>query len=304
MRLPSPMSLYSVIIPARNAERFITQALDSVQQQTCRADEVVVVDDGSTDRTRDLADAWRRDHPDVVIRLCTQPHQGIGAARNTGIQAASGRFVAFLDADDYWVDRKLERVSAVLENDPAIDLVCHDEWLVRENGHRSRLRYGPHRRYDQLLFRGNCLSTSATVVRRRLVLDVGGFSEELRINGVEDYDLWLRLAKAGGRFTYLHEPLGVYRVHPLGVTSRIEEHRDHVLAVLDAHYQQWTNRSLRYRYAMRRQRAAAIRGAAHALMQQGDHARAWHSFGQALEQDPFAWKTCVLGLLNLARVRR
>src|SRR5207247_8757812 len=119
-----------------------------------------------------------------------QPNGGIGRARNAALALARGTFVAFLDSDDWWLEAKLARVAAVFAAHPAIDLVCHDELLVEPDGRKRRLRHGPHTRYEDLLLEGNSVSTSATVVRRRLLEQVGGFSEDLRFNGAEDYDLW------------------------------------------------------------------------------------------------------------------
>jgi glycosyltransferase involved in cell wall biosynthesis len=294
---------FSVLIPAHDVEPFIEACLDSVAAQTWRDYEIVVVDDGSRDATRARIDAWHRGHPAESVCAVTQGNGGIGRARNAALARARGTFVAFLDADDWWLDGKLARVAAVVER-PDVDLVCHDELLVEADGRTRHLRHGPHTRYEDLLLDGNSVSTSATVVRRQLVEQVGAFSEDLRFNGAEDYDLWLRLAEAGGRFVYIPEVLGAYRVHAAGITGRAEQQCRNTLNVLDAHFARLRSPSWRQRYRMRRLRAATMRGAAQALMRQHRREAAWRMLGAAAREHPLAWKTWALATLNLAGVTR
>jgi glycosyltransferase involved in cell wall biosynthesis len=299
----SPASVfYSVVIPAYNAERFIRQALDSAAGQTFTGFEIVVVDDGSTDSTVKEVEAWAQAHPATALALVRQQHGGIGAARNAGIRAARGQYVAFLDADDLWAERKLEAVALRAQGSQDIDVLCHDEWLV-EYGKRQGLRHGPYTTYRQLLFRGNSLSTSATVVTRAALQKVGGFSEDPRFNGVEDYELWLRLAQAGCRIAYFHEILGTYAVGGHGITSRIEEHCAHYLNVLQAHFESWRPQNAYYRYLMRKRRAAVLRGAGRAFLHLGRHRDAFPWFARSLGADPLSWKGWGLAVLNLLHIR-
>jgi glycosyltransferase involved in cell wall biosynthesis len=295
---------FSVLIPAYNVEPFIEICLDSVAAQTWRDYEIVVVDDGSRDATRARIEAWRRAHPAEALCVVEQANGGIGRARNAALAHARAPFVAFLDSDDWWLDGKLTRVAAALDSRPDLDLVCHDETLVLPDGHERRLRHGPYTRHEDLLFGGNSVSTSATVVRRALVEKVGGFSEDLRFNGAEDYDLWLRLAEAGGRFAYLPEVLGAYRVHPAGITGRPEQHCRNVLNVLDAHFARFPSPSRRQRYRMHCVRAATMRGAARELMRQRRRGPAWGMLGAAMREHPVAWKTWALATMHLAGVAR
>lgn len=270
-------------------------------RQTDADYEIVVVDDGSRDATAERIAEWTARNPDRALRLLRQPNRGIGAARNAGVRSAAGEFLAFLDADDAWLERKLETIRSFLADHPGVDLVCHDEWLLQEGPRRRVLRHGPHASYDDLLFRGNSVSTSATVVRRARVLAVGGFSEDLRYNGAEDYDLWLRLARAGSVFAYLHEVLGLYRVHGGGITATAERHCQNMLNVLDAHFRALPSAGPARRYRMRRLRAATIRGAIRTLMRQGRHRDAWRLLQRAVREDPLAWKTWALSAVNAVR---
>lgn len=294
---------FSVVIPAYNAKPFIERALESVAAQTFKAYEIVVVDDGSSDGTSSRTEAWTRSHPEIRLRLVRQQNRGIGGSRNTGVREAVGQYVAFLDQDDVWTKDKLAGVFRVLTASSApIDLVCHDEWLEENGRTTARQTYGPYTGYEDLLFKGNCLSASATVVRRQALLEVGGFREDRKLNGVEDYDLWLRLARAGCRFEYLHEPLGIYCVHGMGYTSNVELNCEHSLNVLASHFAQWSAPTPYYRYLMRKRRGDAFRVAGRLLMKRGEHLKAREFFRKALHEDPFSWKAWGFTFLTLARI--
>ncbi len=178
----------SVIIPSRDRAHLLPRALRSVLAQTLPPLEVLVVDDGSTDRTAELV---RRDFPGV--RLLSQPQRGVSAARNRGIGAARGEWLAFLDSDDEWLPEKLARQLAALAASPGHRL-CHcDEIWIRRG---RRVNPGrAHAKAGGWIFR-RCLprcaiSPSAAVLHRSLVAEVGLFDEDLP--ACEDYDLWLRV---------------------------------------------------------------------------------------------------------------
>src|SRR5580658_2196955 len=115
------MDFLSVIIPAHNRELYVGEAIESALRQTRPPDEIVVIDDGSTDRTAEIARSFGKS-----VHCLSQSNQGIGAARNAGLQAARGNLIAFLDSDDLWLERKMEIQTAFLLAHPEIDLVaCH-----------------------------------------------------------------------------------------------------------------------------------------------------------------------------------
>ena len=182
--------LVTVIIPTHNRWPMLGEAVESVLAQTSPDYELIVVDDGSTDETtRRLHDYGAR------ISVLPQRRRGVAAARNAGARAASGKYLAFLDSDDLWLPRKLQRQLDFMEDNPAVEICQTDEIWIR-NGVRVNPRL-KHRKPSGDIFRASlelCLvSPSAVMMRRELFERVGGFDESLPV--CEDYDLWLRISK-------------------------------------------------------------------------------------------------------------
>lgn len=188
---------FSVVIPMLQAEAFVRRSLDSVAAQTYENWDLVVVDNGSSDRSVALVRDWAAGQPRVRLTLLVEPLRGPGAARNTGILATTGDWIAFLDADDCWYPTKLEAVVETIRKDPQCDLICHDERVVASDGHARLLEY--HKWYCRdtplfpQLYARNFLSPSAVTVKRSSLLRAGLFDTSLLC--CEDHDLWIRLAK-------------------------------------------------------------------------------------------------------------
>lgn len=178
----------SVVIPTYNRAHTLARALDSILAQTLPAHEIVLVDDGSRDGTEDLI---RQGYPRV--RYLRQPNGGVSRARNLGIAAARGDWIALLDSDDAWLPTKLQAQSAELLKHPDLRL-CHTEEIWIRNGRRVN-QMNKHAKSGGYIFRA-CLprcviSPSSAVLHRSLIDEVGTFDEELP--ACEDYDLWLRV---------------------------------------------------------------------------------------------------------------
>jgi glycosyltransferase involved in cell wall biosynthesis len=189
MKVKSKNPLVSVILPTYNRGWILTEAIDSVLAQEYTDYELIVVDDGSTDNTREILDAYGQDI--IVFR---QANKGVSTARNRGIAEAGGQLVAFLDSDDLWLPRKLLRqVDFFKFNPTAVINQTEEIWI------RNGVRVNPkdrHRKPSGMIFErslGLCLvSPSAVMIRKTLFDAVGVFDESLP--ACEDYDLWLRIS--------------------------------------------------------------------------------------------------------------
>ena len=199
----------TVVIPSYNGVRYLGEAIESVLAQTHRSLETVVVDDGSVDETRALVARYGD-----RVRYLHQENRGLAAARNTGIRAARGTYLAFLDHDDRYLPEKIARQVAVFRERPPVGLV-HTGWhFIDEHGRRVGQRGWSPEEGDvfAVLLLGNLVHPGAVMVRRDVVEEVGGFDEAR--TGLEDWDLWLRLAQRGVPWGRVDAPLLEYRVHP------------------------------------------------------------------------------------------
>ncbi|WP_224963352.1 glycosyltransferase family 2 protein [Geomonas subterranea] len=288
---------FSVVIPAYNAAPFIEKALDSVRNQSYPAFEVLITDDGSKDDTGEVVRRYAEKHPSFPVRYARQENKGIGGARNNGLFRAAGDFIAFLDADDLWYPAKLEKIAQFALQNRTLDVIYHDEVETSSDGSKRILHYHALRDpvFEHLLFVGNQLSTSATSVRRELAQSISGFSESPEFNSAEDYEFWLRLAKAGARFGHLSEVLGEYLRVEGCVTSRIEYHHGNVFNVVSHHLDQLSQEKaypdslLRRVYKARRGQNRFILGMEYCKL--GEFKRAWNNYLEALALRPFWWKT-------------
>jgi hypothetical protein len=203
--------LVSVVIPAYRSAPYIAATLDSVLAQTFRNYEIIIVNDGSPDS--DEMQKVLKPYRDRITYLC-QENQGQSGARNTGILAARGRYVAPLDADDIWAPEHLAAQVAVLEADPSIDVIYADARIfgdVPEAG-RTVMELCPSAgevTFERLVTRQCTVHVCVTVCRRETLLRAGLFDPALR--RAEDIDMWLRIVRKGGRIAYQRRVLGRYR---------------------------------------------------------------------------------------------
>jgi len=180
----------SVVIPTYNRRHFLPEAITSVQRQTYRDWELIIVDDGSEDGTREMLE-----NLPGPIRLLFTEHRGVSTARNLGLDAARGKYIAYLDSDDLWHPQKLQIQVRYMETHPAAVITYTDEiWIRRGVRVNQKLR---HRKYSGDIF-AFCLplcivSLSSALMLRDVLREIGGFDEALP--ACEDYDLWLRLAR-------------------------------------------------------------------------------------------------------------
>lgn len=279
--------LFSVVIPCHNCSHLVTSTLETAAAQELGNFEIITIDDGSTDDTFDSLMAWKESHPRIAMTVIRQTNRYQGAARNRGIKAARGEYIAFLDADDLWLPTKLQRCSEFLRTNHDVDVVCHDQWQIHAGRRSGTWVGGPWATYRDLLLHGNCLSPSATVVRRSSLLSIEGFNEDKSYFGVEDYDCWLRLAAAGNRFSYLHEVLGsdVFHDSSMTVTHDVV-YRENTVHLFRDHFSDWQPSTARERRDRQRILAWAELHLAHALARNGDQRAAWVAWLGAAERSP------------------
>jgi glycosyltransferase involved in cell wall biosynthesis len=230
--------LVSVVIPAYNAARYITECLDSVLYQTYPRVEIIVVDDGSTDDTRTVLAPYIATGK---IKYLYRQNRGPGAARNLAIQNSTGEFIAFLDADDLWLPEKLEKQLALFRNRPEVGMVYSDSEFFGEEWERQKKISPKLRAYEngksKLYLRGhvyrqlldfNFIVSNSVVVRRSVLEKTGLFLEKIRgrrFSYGEDFELWLRIAKVSA-IDFTLEKLARRRFHPRQLThSKIHGYR-------------------------------------------------------------------------------
>ena len=224
------LPLVSVVIPAYNNELYVADAIDSVLQQDYPALEIIVVDDGSADNTRNIVLAYGD-----KVRLLTQKNKGSAAARNLGIANAHGKYIAFLDADDVWCKNKISlQVDALSKSGYKMAYSSFIRWRPDERGRYAApdSLFGiPHHpdttsakivtgwAYADLLL--DCIVwTSSVIVEKDEIEKAGLFDESLRKG--QDYDLWLRLSHQI-EMLGLEQPTALYRIHPASITSSVKE---------------------------------------------------------------------------------
>jgi hypothetical protein len=224
--------LVSVIIPAYRAAESIAATLDSVFAQTWQDYEVIVVNDGSPDseEMEKALEPYRE-----RITYLRQENQGPGGARNTGIRMARGEYVALLDSDDVWDPEHLAAQVAVLEADASVDMVYADARIIGDvpEAGRTVMEFCPsvgEVTFERLVTRECTVHICVSVCRREALLRAGLFDPAFR--GTEDIDMWMRIARLGGRIAYQRRVLGCYRRHAGSLSSNRVSMGEGFLAVL------------------------------------------------------------------------
>lgn len=202
-------ALVSIIVPTYNREAFIPIAIDSVLSQTYKHFELIIINDGGTDNTKAVVDAYRLKDP--RIHYLEQFNQGQSVARNYGLSIAKGDFICFLDSDNYWPADKLERSLLAFEHYPEADIVYGDCITIDEQGkelHRNNMRrYSGH--IAAQLVKDNFVSMNTAMTRRICFDTLGGMSNGRMV--ADDYQLWLKFSTQF-RFQYVPEYWAYYRV--------------------------------------------------------------------------------------------
>lgn len=228
------MPLISVIIPAYNSEQTIREAIESVLKQSFSDFELIVINDGSSDSTFEIASSIQ----DSRIKVFSYPNAGGAVSRNRGFSHSSGEFIAFLDADDLWKPDKLEaQLKALQANSQAA--VAYS-WLDVIDEAGNFLREGNHRTENGNIFAKLFLipfveSGSNPLIRRQAFIDVNGFDESLPAS--QDYDLYLRLA-ARYNFVAIPSPQVLYRISSNSMSANVKRQEATSLLVRERAFQE------------------------------------------------------------------
>lgn len=221
-RHPPAPGLVSCIVPVFNGEKYVGEAIESILRQTYPDVEVTVVDDGSTDGTPEVLASFG-----ARIQVHRQENQGPSLARNLGLEESRGAFVAFLDADDIWVDDKIESQLARFQASPDLEL-CSGHiksfWIPELEHERAQLEDHPYHREKPMF------SPCTILARRELFARVGGFDPSLR-NG-EDTDWFIRMMRSGTRYDTLPRLLVHRRQHTSNLTRKVKPSHDRMLELL------------------------------------------------------------------------
>ncbi len=216
----------SVVIPAYNAALYIHKALESVLAQTSPVDEILVIDDGSKDNTRQVVEGYA-----PRVRLITQENAGPSPARNLGVASSSSTFIAFLDADDAWAPTKIERQLAAFAAAPDAVLCYTGLRHMFSDGSTSVVHTTPVATLRDDMRLGNpAILPSCVMIARAPFQQSGGFTSLLK--GSEDWDLWLRLAQLGP-FCAVDEPLTLYTVSNTGLSANADHMYREAVSMLE-----------------------------------------------------------------------
>lgn len=225
--------MVSVIIPSYNHAHFIERAMQSVLDQTFLSWEVIVIDNHSQDNTDEVVGKLK----DPRITLLKIHNNGvIAASRNAGIRAAKGEFIAFLDSDDWWNSRKLALSIAAMHS--GADLVYHDLYIVqsREQTQFAKCAVAAepkHPMFLALLCNGISIPNSSVVVRKELLIQIGGETEKRELISVEDYDTWIKLSRLTEKFVRIPECLGYYWVGGGNISAASSIQCERIIALYD-----------------------------------------------------------------------
>lgn len=220
------MPKVQVILPCYNAERYLARTLEAAMAQTFRDFEILLVDDGSTDGSRAIAERFAVEHPGK-LRYLHQENQGHVVARNRALETADAELIAMLDADDVWRPEHLARSVELLDARPEIGLthaeVINIDAEDRELGRPQReRRYLSGRLFRYLYTRRGHIACTTVVFRREALAKSGLFDPNLARLGNSDRDLWLRISQHC-EIAYIEEPTAYYRVHPGNFSANPEK---------------------------------------------------------------------------------
>lgn len=208
--------IVSVVIPCYNDKEYIAETLQSIRQQTFQDVEIIIVDDGSNQATKELLITLVSDK----VRVITQENKGLSAARNIGFKEANGEFVLTIDSDDTVDPTFLEKALVILNKNKSIGAVS-SHVSIFENDHQFIAIHTPNGgRVKDFLFDNN--SVSFALIRKQAWQEIGGYDEKMR-NGFEDWEFWIAITKKGWEIAMIEQLLFNYRQKPVSMSKDAKE---------------------------------------------------------------------------------
>ncbi len=198
----------SIIIPTFNRAKLLERSLQSILDQDYKEWEVIIIDNFSSDNTEQIVTDLKNER---IIYKKFDNSGSIAKARNEAIKISTGNYIAFLDSDDWWKPHKLRKCLDTFKNNNDLSIIYHNCRITDgKKNKNSKCRELNQNIYDDLICNGNTLITSSVVIRKDILKSVGLFNESKDYLGWEDYDLWIRIAKANYRFKLISTVLGYY----------------------------------------------------------------------------------------------
>lgn len=228
--------MISIIIPTYNRVDLLPKAMKSVQVQTIADWEMIVVDDASTDGTNQMVQSWQLNDPRIKYHKMAHNSGSPVVPRNYGVSQAKGDFVAFLDSDDWWTDRKLETQLWYMKYHGS-SFTYHNMflWDGKDTGMKWNRLAGCHSDYVfEVLLKKNFIPTSSVMLKKGLYEGFGGMDVGLKVS--HDWDLWLKIARKV-KIHYVNEPLGYLNFHEDSVITSVHRRRKESRAVV----RKWMN---------------------------------------------------------------
>lgn len=294
----------SVLIPAYNAEKFIRRTIDSVLNQTFRDLELIVVDDGSSDKTADIV--RQAGSSDSRVSYFYQENKGLSHTRNRLAALAKGEFVAFLDHDDEWLPQKIEKQLGLFERSGRMGLVFSDAY-IRKDGRtiatcfkeRRPFRGGVFYRY---LFSDNFVPLFTVMMPISVLNEFMPFSPDYEVN--EEFDVFLKVARKY-RFDYIDEPLAIYHIHGGNtIIAKSQRFMEESFRILDDWAKKDPEITRRYKRQLRGRYAQLFYKKGLMLLERGNMAQSWQAALDSFRHRAFnidALKLSVKLLLGLGR---
>ncbi len=232
------MTFFSIILPTYNDLENLKKSIRSIDRQTYKNFELIIVNDGSNDDTKLYLS--KLNIPYIKVVNLEKNSGGPATARNKAIENSSGMWLCFIDSDDFWFKRKLEVMKNMIEEKSNCDVFCHN--LISKNKiskKKIKLFSGPlsaNQEYKDLLTIGNKLLLSGTCVNSKFLIENKiHFNSKKKYISVEDYDFWLNLSFKDAKFFFIKEFLGIYLKHERNLTNNIILHKKNLLFVIRNH---------------------------------------------------------------------